>query len=66
MGNAELARRQLGKLVGAAARLGGILEVPFPRPRNRAAVLEHPDDYSLRERLIQFLEEEAAPRVAAA
>src|SRR4029077_17121528 len=30
---------------GPAARLGGILEVPFPRPRTRAEVLEHPDYY---------------------
>ena len=36
---------------GPAARLGGILEVPFPRPRNRAEVLEHPEYYALREQL---------------
>jgi nitrate ABC transporter ATP-binding subunit len=47
---------------GPAARLGGVLEVPFPRPRDRAAVLEHRDHYPLRERLIQFLEDEAHPR----
>jgi len=50
---------------GPEARLGGILEVPFPRPRDRAAVLEHPDYYPLRERLIQFLEEQAVAREAA-
>src|SRR5262249_5057683 len=50
---------------GPEARLGGVLEVPFPRPRDRAAVLEHPDYYPLRERLIQFLEEEALAREAA-
>jgi ABC-type nitrate/sulfonate/bicarbonate transport system ATPase subunit len=50
---------------GPEARLGGVLEVPFPRPRDRAAVLEHPDYYPLRERLIQFLEEEALARTAA-
>jgi nitrate/nitrite transport system ATP-binding protein len=44
---------------GPAARLGGILEVPFPRPRDRAAVLEHPEYYPLRERLITFLEDHA-------
>ena len=44
---------------GPAARLGGILEVPFARPRERAAVLEHPDYYPLREQLITFLEEHA-------
>jgi nitrate/nitrite transport system ATP-binding protein len=44
---------------GPAARLGGILEVPFPRPRDRSAVLEHPEYYPLRERLITFLEDHA-------
>jgi nitrate/nitrite transport system ATP-binding protein len=44
---------------GPAARLGGILDVPFARPRDRAAVLEHPDYYPLRERLITFLEDHA-------
>jgi hypothetical protein len=30
--------------------------VTFPRPRERKAVLEHPDYYKLREYLIEFLE----------
>jgi nitrate ABC transporter ATP-binding subunit len=51
---------------GPNARLGGVLEVPFSRPRDRAAVIEHPDYYALRERLIQFLEDEAHPREASA
>ncbi|HYH65731.1 MAG TPA: hypothetical protein VD866_13625 [Urbifossiella sp.] len=41
---------------GPAAQVGGILDIPFPRPRDRAAVLEHPDYYPLREKLIGFLE----------
>jgi nitrate ABC transporter ATP-binding subunit len=49
---------------GPAARLGGIIEVPFPRPRDRAAVLEHPDYYALREQLITFLEDQAHPQAA--
>ena len=36
-------------------RLGGIVEVPFARPRARTAVLEHPRYYQLREELIGFL-----------
>ena len=40
---------------GPAARLGGTLAVPFPRPRERHAVLAHPDYYALREELIGFL-----------
>ena len=44
---------------GPAAQVGEILEVSFPRPRERKAVLEHPDYYRLREHLISFLEERA-------
>ena len=41
---------------GPAAEVGDILEVNFPRPRERKAVMEHPDYYRLREHLIEFLE----------
>jgi ABC-type nitrate/sulfonate/bicarbonate transport system ATPase subunit len=41
---------------GPEAEVGAILEVHFPRPRERRAVLEHPDYYKLREYLIEFLE----------
>ena len=54
---------------GPVARVGEILDVPFPRPRDRQQVLEHPDYYRLRERLIGFLEDHAvrpaAPRSTA-
>ena len=36
-------------------RLGGIVQVPFARPRSRTAVLEHPRYYELREELLGFL-----------
>ncbi len=49
---------------GPAARLGGILDVPFPRPRTAPAVLEHPEYYVLREQLIGFLEEHAVSKAA--
>src|SRR5215204_846411 len=39
---------------GPAAKVGDILAVPFERPRDRKAVLEHPDYYRLREHLIGF------------
>ena len=42
---------------GPEAEVGDILEVNFPRPRERKIVLEHPDYYKLREHLITFLEE---------
>jgi nitrate/nitrite transport system ATP-binding protein len=41
---------------GPEAEVGDILNVTFPRPRERKAVLEHPDYYNLREHLIEFLE----------
>jgi hypothetical protein len=40
--------------------VGAIVEVALPRPRERAAVLEHPDYYRLRERLLEFLAEQDA------
>ena len=42
------------------ARVGEIMTVPFPRPRDRQQVLGHADYYPLRERLIGFLEDHAA------
>ncbi|MDX2187727.1 MAG: ABC transporter ATP-binding protein [Opitutaceae bacterium] len=42
---------------GPAATVGDILEVDFPRPRNRKELLEMPEYYRARERLITFLEE---------
>jgi nitrate ABC transporter ATP-binding subunit len=44
---------------GPAAEVGHILTVPFPRPRHRKEVMEHPDYYRLREELIAFLEAQA-------
>ena len=44
---------------GPEARVGEILEVPFGRPRDRHALLNDPQYYALRERLIGFLEDEA-------
>jgi ABC-type nitrate/sulfonate/bicarbonate transport system ATPase subunit len=41
---------------GPEAEVGDILEVHFPRPRERKCVMEHPDYYRLREHLIEFLE----------
>jgi ABC-type nitrate/sulfonate/bicarbonate transport system ATPase subunit len=49
---------------GPAARLGGIVTVPFARPRDRTAIFEHPDYYPLRERLIGFLEEQTHAQAA--
>lgn len=58
---------------GPEARVGEILEVPFERPRDRATLMERPEYYEQRARLIEFLENEAhetpppaAPRPAPA
>ncbi|MDB6131469.1 MAG: cmpD 3 [Verrucomicrobiales bacterium] len=44
---------------GPEAEVGDVLNVPFPRPRNRKDVMEHPEYYKLREYLMHFLEERA-------
>ena len=44
---------------GPEAEVGDILEVDFPRPRDRIEVMEHPRYYQYREQLITFLEERA-------
>jgi nitrate/nitrite transport system ATP-binding protein len=41
---------------GPEAEVGDIMEIPFPRPRDRKAIMEDPEYYRLRERLIDFLE----------
>jgi nitrate/nitrite transport system ATP-binding protein len=41
---------------GPEAEVGDIITVPFARPRDRVSVMEHPEYYRLRERLIEFLE----------
>jgi nitrate/nitrite transport system ATP-binding protein len=47
---------------GPAATIGEILPVTFPRPRDRASVMAHPDYPKLREQLISFLEVRAHHR----
>jgi nitrate ABC transporter ATP-binding subunit len=38
-----------------AAGIGEILEIPFPRPRDRAQIMEDPQYYDLRNRALEFL-----------
>jgi len=54
-----LADRLILMTDGPAATVGQILDVPFPRPRDRAAVLEHPDYYRCHQQVIDFLENHA-------
>jgi len=54
-----LADRLILMTDGPAATVGQVLSVPFPRPRDRAAVLEHPDYYACHQQVIDFLENHA-------
>jgi nitrate ABC transporter ATP-binding subunit len=54
-----LADRLILMTDGPAATIGEILTVPFPRPRSRGAVLDHPLYYSCHERVLDFLEHHA-------
>jgi nitrate ABC transporter ATP-binding subunit len=44
---------------GPRARVGEILATPFPRPRRRDEVVEHPAYYELRSRILEFLDQQA-------
>ncbi len=52
-----LADRVVMMTNGPNAKVGKILEIDLPRPRTRKALLEHPDYYELREKLLTFLAE---------
>jgi nitrate ABC transporter ATP-binding subunit len=54
-----LADRLILMTDGPAATVGEILTVPFPRPRDRAAVLGHAEYYQCHQRVIDFLENHA-------
>ncbi len=51
---------------GPEAEVGDVLPVPFSRPRDRKAVMEHARYYECREYLITFLEERAGQKPKAA
>ena len=50
---------------GPSATIGGVLEVPFERPRERIALLADSRYQELRDQLIGFLEKEHRPNEAA-
>ncbi|ELR97317.1 nitrate ABC transporter ATP-binding protein [Gloeocapsa sp. PCC 73106] len=43
---------------GPSSKIGGILEVDIPRPRQRLEVVNHPSYYSLRSEIIYFLNQQ--------
>ena len=65
-----LADRVVMMTNGPQATIGKITEVGLPRPRTRKALLEHPDYYTYRQEVLDFLEEyehgaKPAPKPAA-
>ncbi|MEM9433914.1 MAG: ABC transporter ATP-binding protein [Pseudomonadota bacterium] len=52
-----LADRVVMMTNGPQATIGKIVDVDLPRPRSRKALLEHPDYYSYRQEVLNFLEE---------
>ena len=52
-----LADRVVMMTNGPQATIGKITKVDLPRPRSRKALLEHPDYYSYRQEVLDFLEE---------
>jgi nitrate ABC transporter ATP-binding subunit len=54
-----LADRLILMTDGPAATVGEILALPFPRPRDRAAVLEHPEYLACRRHVLDFLDHHA-------
>jgi nitrate/nitrite transport system ATP-binding protein len=51
-----LADRVVMMTNGPLARIGNIMDVDLPRPRTRKALLEHPDYYSYRQEVLDFLD----------
>lgn len=50
-----LADRLVMMTNGPAANIGEIMNIPFPRPRNRAQIMEDPEYYNLRNQALEFL-----------
>lgn len=50
-----LADRLVMMTNGPAANIGEILEIPFPRPRDRALIMEDPEYYRLRNHALDYL-----------
>jgi nitrate ABC transporter ATP-binding subunit len=61
-----LADRLILMTDGPVATIGETLSLPFPRPRERAAVLEHPEYLAYRRRVMDFLEHHALQSKSAA
>jgi bicarbonate transport system ATP-binding protein len=50
-----LADRLVMMTNGPHAKIGEVMEIPFPRPRDRARIMEDPQYYKLRNHALDFL-----------
>lgn len=50
-----LADRLVMMTNGPAAKIGEVMEIPFPRPRDRTQIMEDPEYYKLRNQALDFL-----------
>lgn len=50
-----LADRLVMMTNGPAAQIGEVMQIPFPRPRNRTHIMEDPEYYNLRNYALDFL-----------
>lgn len=50
-----LANRLVMMTNGPAAKIGEILEIPFPRPRDRERIMEDPEFYKMRNYILDYL-----------
>jgi bicarbonate transport system ATP-binding protein len=50
-----LADRLVMMTNGPAAKIGEVMEIPFPRPRDRARIMEDPQYYKLRNHALDYL-----------
>jgi bicarbonate transport system ATP-binding protein len=50
-----LADRLVMMTNGPAAAIGEIMDIPFPRPRDRALIMEDPEYYRLRNHALDYL-----------
>ncbi|MEL0250898.1 MAG: ABC transporter ATP-binding protein, partial [Novosphingobium sp.] len=53
----QLADRVVMMTNGPNATIGKVLKVDLPRPRDRKALLKHPDFYAYRQEVLRFLAE---------
>ena len=59
-----LSDRILLMSAGPYAQIRDMISIDIPRPRTRATIIEHPDYYRLRNRIIQFLSEKDSSKGA--